>query len=260
MLLFTAGPVTAAPGSTPGYDPDPNAVGKITLLNSSGQPVTSGKLSDSPIAASATGSAAGASGDTKATLYAYTPTSESPAQWDCHDTLMGPSDSTGATPTVTGASGDLSLGAFVAECPNKTTDAGHAGYYQLRLVTSGPGHAADPSVHYSAVDIYVSGSTWTLASNVQSQPKYFTTTRTPVVKGVHRVGHKQTCDKGQYQPTPSSFSFKWFKGSTAVAGATKATFTPNKSFAGKKLACQVTIRKSGYHTMAVKSKYVNITK
>lgn len=259
-LLFTAGPVTAATGSTPGYDPDKNAVGKITLLNSSGQPVTSGSLSDSPFVASATGSAAGTSGDTKATLYAYTPTTQSPDNWDCHDVLIGPSDSSSSTPTATGVSGDLSLGAYVAECPNKTTDPGHAGYYQLRLVTSGPGHAADPTTNYNAVDIYVSGNTWTLASNVQSSPKYFAFTEIPMVKGVHRVGHRQTCDKGQWHPTPSSFSIKWFKGSSPIAGATKSTFTPNKSFIGKKLTCQVTGRKAGYHTQAVKAKPVSITK
>ena len=259
-LLFTAGPVTAASGSTPGYDPDPNAVGKVTLLNASGQPVTGGKLSDSPFVASASGSAAGASGDTKATLYAYTPTDQSPANWDCHDILMGPSDTTGGAAKVTGASGDLSLGAFIMECPNTQKDASRAGYYQLRLVTSGPGHAADPTINYNAVDIFVSGSTWTLASNVQSTAKNFTSTGIPQVRGVHRVGHKQTCYKGQYQPTPSSFKFKWFKGSSVVSGATKQTFVPNKSFAGKKLLCQVAISKAGYHTMSVKSKPVKITK
>jgi hypothetical protein len=259
-LLLTATSVTAAPSNNPAWEPDSNAVGKVTLLNASGQPVTGGKLSDSPIAASATGSAAGTSGDTKATLYAYEPTTQSPSQWDCHDTLMGPSDSSSSTPTVQGASGDLSLGAFVTECPNTTSDSGHAGYYQLRLVTSGPGHQADPTTNYNAVDIFVNGSSWTLASNVTTGPKHFSSTRIPSVRGVHRVGHKQTCNVGQWIPTPSSFSFKWFKGTSAVRGAARQTFTPNKSFAGKKLSCQVTGRKTGYQTMSVRSKAVKITK
>lgn len=66
------------------YEPvgAPSEVGTITFTNASGTPVTSGHLSDSPIAAYAVGSVAAHSGDTKAVLYYKNPVKGvDPANW-----------------------------------------------------------------------------------------------------------------------------------------------------------------------------------
>src|SRR5438045_2089764 len=64
---------------TPGFEPDPNAIGGITLYNASGAVITGGSLSDSPMVAFAAASGAGRAGDTRAFLRVATPKAATPA-------------------------------------------------------------------------------------------------------------------------------------------------------------------------------------
>jgi hypothetical protein len=158
-------------------------------------------------------------------------------------------------PVVTGHSGDLSLASFVQDCPNKLTDPGYQNFYQLRLVTSGPGHVGDPTTDYDAVDIVVSGSSWSLAS---AQTKVLTNTSKPTLSGKRRVGKPETCHHGSWTPSPASYGYKWYVGSKRITGATHHRFTPTKKYAGKHLSCKVTAHLSGYQSVSARSAAVKI--
>lgn len=162
LISTTVG--TSAAAVTPGWEPDANALGTISLFDSSGSPITSGDLDSHPVAGYAAASGDGRTGDTKAQLRAYTPRSGvNPADWS-GDSLtastdypaVGAPDSIAAltVPVVTGAADDLSLADYIDELPNTSTDEGYQNLYELRLYTSGPGQG--PAASYYRVDLEVS--------------------------------------------------------------------------------------------------------
>ena len=76
------GTAPAGATSTPPWEPDPGSVGGLVFYNSSGQVVTGGSITDSPIAAYVQGSSTVRTGDTVATLYGYLPVNGQPtSEW-----------------------------------------------------------------------------------------------------------------------------------------------------------------------------------
>jgi hypothetical protein len=175
LVLGLAGSAYAVSPGSPWQSPTPPAaeVGTLTFYNASGQQITGGNLTDSPIAAYIQGSAALQTGATKATVNGVTPVSgEAPGQWT-GENLSGPpttypnsgaptalASSSLPLATITAASGE-SLATYISDYPNNDTSTtdGYGGVYELRLFTSNSGGT---STNYDAADILVSGSTWSV--------------------------------------------------------------------------------------------------
>ncbi len=165
LAVISASPAAAATG--PSWQPEVKAVGTLTFYNASGNPVTSGNITDSPIAAYVQGSTADTS-HTTATLYGATPVSGTdPGSWSgeaLSTSTTYPNASapgalgTSTLPLVHGISGDLSVSDLISDFPNadtSTTD-GFGGVYELRLKTG-----ASNTV-WQVADIQVTGNTWSL--------------------------------------------------------------------------------------------------
>jgi hypothetical protein len=168
VFFFGGGKAFAT--TTPPWEPDAaNEVGTIALYDSSGTQISGGSTQDSPISSYAVASAAGRTGDTKATLFLCTPqVGVNPANWSCDQLSLstdyppasGPLASS-TLPVVSGASGDETVEQENADFPNNSTTTGYQNVYQLRIWTSGPGQAQ--GAQYDAADILVDSTakTWT---------------------------------------------------------------------------------------------------
>ena len=158
---------TAAAG--PPWGTDPNSVGSLTFYNSAGQVVTSGSITDSPIAAYVQGSNTIRSGDTKATLFGYLPVQgQAPGQWSGeamsastpYPPASGPLKSS-SLPIVSGASGDESLQTLEGDFPNNAPSSSpYYGLYQLRLRTSKKDEGL--SITYDSATVKITGDSWSL--------------------------------------------------------------------------------------------------
>jgi hypothetical protein len=170
LVGLAAGPAFAA--GNPPWEPDANSVGSLAFYDASGNQVIGGNINNTPIAAFVEGSATPRAGDTKATLFGYTPVNgQVPGQWS-GEALSGsttyPNASapgslgTSTLPVVTGSSGDESLATYIADFPNSDTSTtdGYGGIYQLRLKTSTTGKTVTTT--YDSVDIQVTGNTWSV--------------------------------------------------------------------------------------------------
>jgi hypothetical protein len=170
--LFVGFADRAGATGIPPWEPDGNSVGSLTFYDASGNPVTGGNINDSPLAAYIQGSSQIRTGDTKATLFGYTPVlGQAPGQWS-GEAISGSTTypnagapgslGTSALPLVTSAAGDESVGTYASDFPNTDTSPtdGYAGMYQLRLKTSASGKSLTTT--YDSVDIQVTGNTWSV--------------------------------------------------------------------------------------------------
>ncbi|NQX28343.1 S8 family peptidase [Microbacteriaceae bacterium VKM Ac-2854] len=72
---------------------------------------------------------------------------------------------------------------------------------------------------------------------------------TPTITGTAAVGQKLTANPGDWAPQPVSYAYAWYRGGSAIAGATAATYTPVAADAGTALTVRVTGSKLGYTTV-----------
>jgi hypothetical protein len=163
LTVATNAAVSADP--TPGWEPDPNAVGGLVLVDATGAARPQGDLSTHPVTFYAVAlSPSTRAGDTLAFMRIATPqVGVNPALWS-NDGVSGateyPNKSAPASvakldlPVATGTAGDLSFADYISEFPNQNTDPAYQNLYELRLYTSGPGQGAGAS--YWRVDIRVS--------------------------------------------------------------------------------------------------------
>jgi len=66
------------------------------------------------------------------------------------------------------------------------------------------------------------------------------------VSGTVAVGQMLTADAGTWTPTPDSVSYQWLRDGSSITGATDSTYTLTTSDAGKAVAVQVVVAKTGY--------------
>ncbi len=64
--------------------------------------------------------------------------------------------------------------------------------------------------------------------------------------------------EGDWQPAPSSFSYRWYGSGTAMRGATHNTYTTVSKDLGKTITVKVTAKRSGYTTASVVSSTVTL--
>jgi hypothetical protein len=189
----------AGASTTPPWEPDPSSVGGLVFYNASGQAITGGNVTDSPIAAYVQGTATVRSGDTVATLYGYLPVNgQMPTLWSGEqlgltttfpNTSAPPPLNTSTLPLETGTAGDESLQTLEADFPNNDhSDDGYAGMYQLRLYTNAPHHSQ--TTLYDSADILISGSSWTVV--YPAPPTSTATTLTASPASPQPVGTQET--------------------------------------------------------------------
>ena len=76
-----------------------------------------------------------------------------------------------------------------------------------------------------------------------------TSTPTPAITGTRAVGRTLTAKPGTWTPSGVTLRYQWFRGTTAITGATKATYTVTTRDKGTKLTVRVRGSKAGYVTV-----------
>jgi hypothetical protein len=99
--------------------------------------------------------------------------------------------------------------------------------------------------------------------SVSSTSKSTIAVKTGILKtSLPKIGNYEwlaTAKPGTWTPTPVSFAYQWYVGSTKIKGATKVTFDIPTSYIGKRIKVRVTGKKSGYTTVVRYSKTILIT-
>ena len=72
------------------------------------------------------------------------------------------------------------------------------------------------------------------------------TGQTPTITGTATVGKTLTADPGPWEPAKASLAYQWYRGSTAINGATKSTYTLQAADVGATLKVTVTGTLAGY--------------
>ncbi len=154
---------------------------------------------------------------------------------------------------VDGEAGPLTISSLIANLKPGTTgqqvNALHAllaanGYTTNSGSTFGETTQASvkafQSVTSGSVTGSVDGNTWaSLFMTLDPAP-------TPKVSGTAAVGKTLTATPGTWGPSGVSLSYQWYRGATAIAGATKNTYVVQAADAGSALKVQVTGTKALY--------------
>lgn len=163
---------------------------------------------------------------------------------------------TAATPSV---SGTATVGSKLKAKPGKWTSGTKLSYQwysndtAIRGATKSTYTVADVAIG-GALSVTVTGTksgyaTVSLTSKLTTRVPQ---TATPKIVGSVTVGSLLTADPGTWT-AGTTFTYRWHANGKAISKATKSTFIPTKSQAGKKLTVKVTGTKSGYTTVTKKS-------
>lgn len=130
------------------------------------------------------------------------------------------------------------------------------GLYRLRASRSGyltQWYLGEPPTGANdfadAFDIDLTPDAFALSYNVAmtaGAPVPFTTAPTPTIVGTVKKGRTLTAKPGAWVPKPSRFTYKWFRGSKAIAGAAAKTYTLRKSDVSKRISVKVKGILAGY--------------
>ncbi|MEU0096499.1 hypothetical protein [Kribbella sp. NPDC006257] len=71
-------------------------------------------------------------------------------------------------------------------------------------------------------------------------------TKAPALSGTPQVNHTMTVSTGTWSPTCTSYTYQWYSGGVAVAGATKSTLALTSARASRSLYAAVTCARTGY--------------
>lgn len=94
----------------------------------------------------------------------------------------------------------------------------------------------------------------TKESAVTSSVPLVLTTATPKIVGEAAVGQTLTADPGKWGPAKVKLTYQWYRGATAIKGATKPTYTLLPADAGADIKVTVTGTLAGYTTVSLTSK------
>jgi hypothetical protein len=150
---------------------DPHAVGTLSFFNAAGAPITAGSTT-APFAAYVEASGVVHSGDTKASLFVYTPQAPAgsdepvPGAWSGEQVgaastfpvATPPGSVSSSLPVYTATNADTPLSDYLTSYPNPSSSAAYQGVYEIRLRTSAS--TGTPVTDYAVADIVVTGSTW----------------------------------------------------------------------------------------------------
>jgi hypothetical protein len=78
-------------------------------------------------------------------------------------------------------------------------------------------------------------------------------TAAPTVTGSTSVGGVLSCSQGSWTNNPASFTYKWLRNGTVIAGQTGSTYTVESGDVGTAISCEVTATNAAGSTGAVSS-------
>jgi hypothetical protein len=93
--------------------------------------------------------------------------------------------------------------------------------------------------------ISTSGSTATLRVTVGT-PLTAITAKTPTISGIAKQGQTLKAAPGTWTPAPVAFSYQWYRGTSAIGGATSAGYKLSAADVGATIKVKVTGAKSGF--------------
>jgi hypothetical protein len=70
--------------------------------------------------------------------------------------------------------------------------------------------------------------------------------REPVVTGALRYGSLLHVSRGRWRPDPTRVRFQWYRGETAIEGATRQTYRLGAADVGRRVKARVLVKKRGY--------------
>jgi hypothetical protein len=172
-------------------------------------------------------------------------------------------DLAGATVELYAATGDGTTPALTA-----TTDANgsvtwriatgqlDADYYRVRATRAGylPQwyvDSGDPNDFEHAIDLDLtmeSGSVSVDIAMTAGASVPFTTAPKPTISGKPVKGKTLTAKTGTWVPNPAKFTYRWYRGTKPISGATSKTYTLRKADVGKRIKVKVKASLAGYVT------------
>ena len=168
---------------------------------------------------------------------------------------------------VPGITGSAQVGSKLTASPGSYTEAGVALSYQwLRSGRSisgatGSSYVLTASDYDQVISVQVVASKPGLTSAVATSAATskvklgtITATRTPVVKGTARVGHKLTAGKAGFSVSGVAVATRWLRNGKPIAGATKSTYRLKWKDHKQKVSVRVTATKTGYATTTTVSR------
>lgn len=97
-----------------------------------------------------------------------------------------------------------------------------------------------------------------LSDSVLQGLECFASTPAPTISGTAKVGSTLTASTKAWSPQPSSYTYQWYRGGSAIPSATATTYKLVKADGGKAVSVRVTGRLSGLAPTTVASKAVTV--
>ncbi|AMM20622.1 hypothetical protein AX769_11320 [Frondihabitans sp. PAMC 28766] len=179
--------------------------------------------------------------------------------------VIAPGDLTSAAPTV---SGTPTVFQTLRAAPGNWLPAGVTFGYQWLRNGSAISKATASSYTLTAADagksisVTVTGrlSAYATATRTSSAETVhlasITTAPTPKISGSAQLGGRLTATAGTWKPAGITLAYQWYRGSSAIGGASHSTYTVSASDVGKSVSVHVIGSKSGYATAAKASSSV----
>lgn len=102
-------------------------------------------------------------------------------------------------------------------------------------------------------------TTWQ-AIDVVRVRSLFTSKPVPTISGTLRPGATLSAKRGTWSPTPSTYTFQWYRNGKAISGATKSTYVTKSSDGGATFTVKVTASRAWFTTASKMSAPVTIPK
>jgi protein-arginine deiminase len=93
------------------------------------------------------------------------------------------------------------------------------------------------------------GDSWWSEGEAQSEEpalEEFVAVSQPAISGVFKAGRTLTVRPGALRPSPDSVSYQWYRGRTAIPGATSPRLKLSKAWVGQVIRVAIASRKEGY--------------
>ncbi|GAA2236802.1 ricin-type beta-trefoil lectin domain protein [Rarobacter faecitabidus] len=130
-------------------------------------------------------------------------------------------------------------GTFAAVLYNDTQELGNPGASSRLVSLTGP----KGTVSFTMPGNSMVTLTWgTPRANPDPDP-VLTAVAAPAISGTAGVGGTLRATPGRYSIAPTALSYQWLRGTSAIRGATRATYSPVAADRGKRLAVRVTARR-----------------
>ena len=126
--------------------------------------------------------------------------------------------------------------------------------YTVRTADAGHKISVTMTAHRSG---YAAATDVTVPATIH---RLFATKPTPTISGTLATGHTLTAHRGSWSPTPTTYTYQWYRAGKAISHATKSTYKTTSADAGHHLTVRVTAKRSGYTTTYKTSAGVYIPK